>query len=352
MAYEKTLFVREILVMTIVFFLFSGIAVAQDEENTATTTDNVASTTVEVVEDAEPWYRLKRISGGNIQMGDFVVGPGRIEVDLDPGETKVVEINVTNRISDGRSFKLVTEDVSGSQDQDTSLVLLGKERGPYSLLDYVSYPDDEFTIDLGEQAYIPVTISVPPDAEPGGYYGSVLVQTVRNKALEERTGDAAPRSPVIARIGTLLFIKVNGDETYEGGLSDFSITDDKLWFEKGPINFGVLYENTGNQHVNPYGELRITNIFGEEVGFVEIEPWFVLPKSLRIREITWDREYLLGMYRVELNLNRGYEDIIDTEVIRFWVLPWKFLVAVFGGLFVFIFLVRLFFRTFEFKRKS
>lgn len=351
MASKKTLFVREILTVTIVFFVFSNFVFAQEESIDAVNNES-ATTTEAVTKEVEPWYRLKRISGGNKQVGDFVVGPGRIEVELNPGETKVVEINVTNRISDNRTFKLVTEDVAGSEDKDTALVLLGEERGPYSLLDYVSYPNDQFTLNLGDQAYIPVTISVPADAEPGGYYGSVLVQTVRTKDLEAIEGDAAPRSPVIARIGTLLFIKVKGDENYEGGLSDFSTIDDKLWYESGPVNFGVLYENTGNQHVNPYGELRITNIFGEEVGFVEIEPWFVLPKSLRLREITWDREYLLGMYRVELNLNRGYEDVVDTEVIRFWVLPWKFLVAVFGGLFVLIFLIRLFFRTFEFKRKS
>jgi hypothetical protein len=96
----------------------------------------------------------------------------------------------------------------------------------------------------------------------------------------------------------------------------------------------------------------VTNIFGEEVGFVELDPWFVLPKSLRVREITWDREMLFGRYTVTARVNRGYEDIVDEMSVSFWVLPWKIVGGVFLVLFIIIFSIRAFFRTFEFKRKG
>jgi len=308
----------------------------------ATTTNTAVSPPTETA-----WYRSEQISG-NLEVGDFVVGPGRTELEVNPGETVVQEVMVTNRISADRTFKLEIEDITGSTDGSSAVSLTGSERGPYSIRDFISFPDDTFTLKLGERARIPVTITVPPDTEPGGYYGSVLVSTVQNSKSESAN---APRSPLIARVGSLFFLRVRGEAKIEGKTLEVSLLHDKWWYEKGPIDFGILYENTGSIHVNPYGELTITNIFGEQVGFVQLEPWFVLPASLRLREVSWDREFLLGRYTVTAKINRGYDDIIDEMTVSFWVLPWKIVGGVFFALFIIIFGFRAFFRTFEFKRK-
>ena len=93
-------------------------------------------------------------------------------------------------------------------------------------------------------------------------------------------------------------------------------------------------------------------MFGEQVGFVELEPWFVLPKSLRSRDVLWDREFLLGRYTVTAKINRGYDDVVDEVTTTFWVLPWKIVLGTFFILFIIIFSLRVFFRTFEFSRKA
>ena len=56
----------------------------------------------------------------------------------------VVEISVANRISDGRIFDLTVEDMAGSDDPTQSVVLLGDARGPYTIKDYISFPEDSF----------------------------------------------------------------------------------------------------------------------------------------------------------------------------------------------------------------
>jgi len=320
---------------------------ATDSSPLATSSAVSTETQVSPVE-SENWYRLERISG-NIEVGDFVVGPGRTEIFINPGETVVKEISVTNRITDDREFLLEVEDIAGTADGSKSVTLTGGERGPYSVQDYISLPDTTFTLDLGERARIPVTISVPADAEPGGYYGSVLVSTVRSADIQETN---TPQSPVIARVGSLFFIRVAGEVETGGATKEVALISDKWWYESGPIDFGVVYENTGSVHVNPYGEMSITNMFGEPVGFVELEPWFVLPKSLRLREISWDREFLLGRYTATAKINRGYEDIVDEVSVSFWVLPWKIVGGIFLVIFILLFVARAFFRTFEFKRKG
>jgi hypothetical protein len=283
-----------------------------------------------------------------IDVGDFVVGPGRSEVVVTPGETIVREITITNRISDNRTFRLEVDDITGSADGSSAVALTDGERGPYSLRDYITFPKDSITLNLGERARIPVTITIPPDAEPGGLYGSVLVST--DRSTESASGQS--HSPVIARIGSLFFVTVDGDVERLGQTKSIDTIDGTWWYEKGPVKLSILYENSGSVHVNPYGEISITNLFGEQVGFVELEPWFVLPKSLRTRDVTWDREFLLGRYTVTAKVNRGYDDIVDEVTTTFWVLPWKIVVGTFVILFIIIFGIRAFFRTFEFKRKS
>ncbi len=328
----------------------NGVASSLSE---ATTTELFATSTV--VEPAitpiiQPWFRVEKLTGDNLAVGDLVVGPGKAEIEVRPGQTVVFEISVANRISDNRTFEITVEDMVGSTDGSQSVKLLGNERGPYSLKDYISFPSNKFELDLGDRARIPVTISIPKDAEPGGFYGSVLISTVQTEEVKDPTTTA--RSPIIARIGTLFFVTVPGEVERSGETKELSLVNKKWWYERGPINLSILYENTGSVHLNPYGELHIENLFGEEVGFIELEPWFALPKSLRSREVTWDRELLFGRYKATVLINRGYDDIVDEQSVVFWVLPWKIVGGVFLVLFIIIFSIRFFFRTFEFKRKS
>lgn len=317
---------------------------AQESDSLAATSTNpIAESKV-----VEKWYKSEQLSGA-FAVGDFVVGPGLAEIEVAPGETITQDIMVTNRISESRLFKIEIEDITGSADGSRSVSLTGDVAGPYSLRDWISFPEDSFTLELGERARIPVTITVPLDAEPGGFYGSVLIST--DRTADNPEGSNVPRQPLIARIGSLFFVTVAGETERSGKVLELKTITDSAWYEEGPIELGILYENTGSVHLNPYGELAVTNMFGEEVGFVELEPWFVLPGSLRVREVVWDREFLLGRYTVTAKVNRGYDDIVDEVSTTFWVLPWKIVLGTFAILFIVIFALRTFFRTFEFKRK-
>ncbi|MCK5591468.1 MAG: hypothetical protein KAI72_05890 [Candidatus Pacebacteria bacterium] len=294
-------------------------------------------------------YKTEVISGLNPNHEDFVVGPGKTEVTLDPGEKRTVNIIVTNRLGDDKTFQLEVEDFTGSKNVEQTVVLLGDDRGPYSLKDYLSFEEPKFDLRNGERATIPVTISIPHDAEPGGLYGSVLVSVVSSSAEDGTNSGARGGSVIVSRIGTLFFVRIPGDVKTEGSLKEFKIAKDKTFFSEGPIDFQLFYENTGSINVNPYGEIAIENILGEEVGFVEIEPWFAMPNSLRLREVSWNRGLLFGQYTATAQINRGYDDIIDTKTLSFYVLPWKVALGGFAIIaFLFLF-VRWIISRFEFK---
>ncbi len=294
-------------------------------------------------------YKTEMISGLNFENKDFVVGPGKTEVTLNPGEQKTVNIIVTNRMGEDKVFQLEVEDFTGSKNVEQTVILLGDDKGPYSLKDYLSFAEPKFDLKNGERATIPVTISIPHDAEPGGLYGSVLVSVVSNSVEDGANSGARGGSVIISRIGTLFFVQVPGDVAVEGKLKEFQIARQKKVFSEGPIDFQLFYENTGSINVNPYGEIVIENILGDEVGFIEIEPWFAMPNSLRLREVSWDRGILFGRYTATARINRGYDDIIDTKMLSFYVLPWKIMLGGFAVIVVLFLFVRWFISRFEFK---
>lgn len=280
--------------------------------------------------------------------GDFVVGPGKYEVTLNPGESKTVDVTLANRMGDDRTFDIVVEDMKGSTDPEQTVVLLGDDRGPYSLRDYFEIPSVHFDLPHAQKAIIPVTIHIPADAEPGGYYGSVLFTTTSkpNGEQDARQGSTA----VISRIGVLFFVRVPGGEVYDGKLESFRADD--TFYMKGPIAFQMLFRNKGNIHLSPSGSISIKNMLGTEVDNIPVEPWFTLPDSLRLREVAWDRVNLAGRYTATVEIKRGYDDITDTMAVTFWVIPWKPVTVGVGTLFVLFFIIRFFATRFEFKRKT
>lgn len=281
---------------------------------------------------------------------DFVVGPGKEEITINPGEKKTVFITVTNRMGDDREFNLATEDFTGSSDPKTTVVLLGNDHGPYSLKDYIKPEVTKLDLKQGQRATIAVTISIPSDAQPGGRYGSILTSTV-SKASTVATKDVAGGAAIISRIGTLFFVRIPGAVKEEGSVKEFSTTNHKSLFTSGPIPMQILFQNDGSMYLSPYGQIHVKNMFGSEVGSADIDPWFSMPNSLRLREISWDKGFLFGRYVATVDINRGYGDIIDHKSVVFWVIPIKVIIAVFVGIIALFVLVRFIASKFEIRMK-
>jgi len=319
-------------------------SVQPDIETTAATPTTVAPPAI------SDTYSRERLPNDDV-FNDFVVGPGRFELALAPGQSRTVELVVSNRMGVEKVFSFETVDAEGTDDGSQALVLLGDDRGPYTIKDYISVPHNEFTLQHAERARIPVTVSIPADADPGGRYGSLLISIVSDRNELNSDSGAAPASVLVSRIGTLFFISTPGDTEAAGVMRDFSTVNNQSLFTDAPVPMSITFENTGDVHLNPYGEVRITNFLGDEVGFVQLEPWFVLPDAIRNRIVEWDRELLIGRYTATAQINRGYDDVIDTQTVVFWVIPWKILLPIFIALFIIFACIRYVATRFEFKRK-
>jgi hypothetical protein len=283
---------------------------------------------------------------------DFVVEPGKTEVFLDSGESMVKSISVTNRINKKITFKLTTEDFIGSNDSNQPVVLLGDSSSPYSLKDFIIPEIKEFSLDFGEKITIPVTISIPLNAEPRGYYGALIVSNDPDVLGGENGLEAEGKTRIVSRIGSLFLLKINGEGSQSGTLDDFKVIGPKkLLHSKRPSGFEIAFKNTGNVHLVPYGTITLKNILGQVVGTLPVDAYFVLPESTRYREIVWSDGMSMGRYTAHLSLYRGYDNEYEESTISFWVIPWKVLIPVFVAIFLVVTCAYYLLTRFELRKK-
>ena len=268
-------------------------------------------------------FQLETISDTPV-MKDFVLGPGKEVLLLEPGEKEIREITVTNRLGEDMDFKVEIEDFAGSYETDETVKFFGSDKGPYSMKNYISPDVYEFALKHGERITIPVAIDIPEDSQPGGLYASVLVSTnpedVKNSGNSQQTR-------IISRLAALYFVRVAGEVKESGFLQDFNVTEPKYgFFEKGTIPFEIYFKNEGSVHLFPHGQIEIKNMMGRVIGTVPVDEFFVMPDSLRLIKTSWNGPFLIGRYTAVLTLDPGFqqtEAIPEVKEIAFWVLPWK-----------------------------
>jgi len=283
---------------------------------------------------------------------DFVVEPGKTEIFINPGETVTKNITITNRIDKTVKFKLTTEDMTGTDDPQSPIQLLGDERGPYSLKDLIIPEINEFSLEFGERIVIPVTVSAPVDSEPRGYYGALIVSNEPEVMGGEQSRETEGKARLISRIGSLFLLRINGEGKELGSLEEFKIIGpDKSFYENRPNGFEISFKNSGNVHLVPHGMITIKNILGKEIDKIPVDAYFSLPNSIRFREVLWSEGSGLGRYTANLSLYPGYGNINEETSIAFWIIPWKILVAVFVGLAILVSIIYYIFTRFEIKKK-
>lgn len=276
------------------------------------------------------------------------ISPPVLSLEADPGDTKVVEVNVRNItdidvIASGEVNDFTAKDETG----DPRILLEEGEESPYPLAEYIQeVPDLE--IAPTEQEVVRVPLAVPEDASPGAHLGLIRFSAVPAGGDDDESSQVS----LSASIGTLILLNVSGEEEYDLGLEEFSVSQNDQpgeWFETGPFTLVTRLKNEGNVFMQPSGTLRLTNIFGREVGVTRLESEdaepeddegtgevefnanerYVLPDSIRRFENAIDKDIWFGRYTATANLSYGPEDEPLEAKTVFWVIPYKLLAVIF-----------------------
>lgn len=189
----------------------------------------------------------------------------------------------------------------------------------------------EITIPPGQVGEIRFAIQAPKDASPGGHYGAILI----GQGAGSVSGNGMGISSVVS---SLLFVRVTGNIVERGRIRDFSISNTHPSRPAGQFQF--RFENEGNVHLQPQGDIEIKNMWGQDRGKIlinqETDFGNVLPNSVRKFAYDWsakDAYFDIGRFTATLTLAYGAEGRQNsTATIVFWVIPWDRLAALLGSI--------------------
>lgn len=271
------------------------------------------------------------------------IAPPMLTLTGDPGETINSSINIRDVSISPLVVTSQVNDFSADGENGIPKISLDTdEPNPYSIISWIQ-PLGQLRLESKQIKNLPLTIKIPADAAPGGYYGVV------------RFTAAAPESDTTsvtlsASLGTLVFLRVNGDAKEDIAIKEFSTTQNGTtsWlFEGSPINFAVRVNNTGNVYEQPVGQIAVKDMFGNQIANVNInlEKRVVLPGSVRKYEGTLDKtvigdRMLFGYYTAKLVMTYGSGGQQVTTDLSFFVIPWKLILLIIGGLVGGFFLIR------------
>lgn len=274
--------------------------------------------------------------GGNA----LKISPVRMDLVMDPGATKTVQVFITNLTSVTTTLHGALNDfVAGDNESGTPNIILDESvfAPAHSLKRFVK-PLGNMTLAPGEQRTVNVVISVPANAAGGGYYGAVRF------APSDLSGDK--QLNLAASVATIVLLRVNGDIKENLSVASFDVrrgnNANRFYTSKDNLKAVVRFGNSGNIQVQPFGQILVKR-FGKTVDKIEVnksEPrGSVLPDSIRRFNYDLNKLSAFGKYDLEGNFGYGTSGQLLTAKASFYVAPLPLVLGVLVGLIILVILI-------------
>lgn len=278
----------------------------------------------------------------------LTVSPARLEVTADAGQTLIGEIEIFNEQSAPRTFYTSYENFEPRGDSGAPY-FVGAQNGLATWIQTQS----EVVLQPGERAKVPYSISIPANAEPGGYFAAIFFG-------DQPTGNTKGGEVSIGgKIGILVLLRVAGDIVEQGGLSEFTTATGTSFFSSLPVTFTYRISNAGGDRIVPIGEVRVKNMFGITSATMHANETegSVLPGSARKFSVVWGeiannnegssfvrtvlaqlKDFHFGYYNAIIDVVWGQTQQKGNASFSFFVVPWQ-LLSVIGALLFLVWIV-------------
>jgi hypothetical protein len=281
----------------------------------------------------------------------LTVSPVRVEVSGNPGQTLRGEMQLLNEQGEAKTFFSSYENFEPSDDTGAPHFI-----GSTGNLSTWLKTSDRIDIKAGESIVVPYTITIPADAEPGGYFSAIFWGS--QDPATQQGGEVA----IGGKLGVLVLLRVNGDIHEEAGLTEFGATSGGTFFTALPVEFTYRFTNKGQDRVVPLGDVTIKNLLGMEVEKMAANPaeGNVLPNSTRKFQVVWGKDvpkdvagyvnnvkaqfadFHLGLYSANIEVLWGSENKVESSKVWVVLFPWQAMTVIVGGLLILFFLIKLY----------
>lgn len=288
---------------------------------------------------AESFAATTNNAATNNAANTLKVSPVRTDIEIPAGSSKKVDTYIANLTDAPITVRPVSNDfIAGDERGTPALILDADKYAPTHSLKRFMGPLADTTIPPKQTKTITVTITVPKDAQPGGYFGAV-----RFAPTDPNGGGQINLS---ASVASLVLLTVPGAAVEKLDLTEFQIqqSGQSSDFFRTPDNLKAAFrfQNNGNIQLGPFGKLSILK--GDKVVHAvdfntDTPREMVLPDSARRWDIPLEKIETFGHYTVKATFTYGVKNQSVEVTKSFWVVPFAYIVGGIVGLLLLIGLI-------------
>lgn len=239
------------------------------------------------------------------------VSPAINELVVERGKPAAMRITVTNVTNESMPVRALTERLVPLEPIDPGHSAL------FNASDWLHIDQPDFILQPKQGRDVRITVTPPPNAEPGGHYSTVYFTPLSQ--LDPQKGSTLYLG---SKVGTLLLLVVKGDIIQKASITAL---DAPLVAQQGPATLSVNLHNSGNVHLTPHGHIMIVDMWGREVRRLPLPPTLLLPKTQKSIPLQWDTRGQFGMFRAQAIVTYGSAQITLASPTRaFLAGPWLY----------------------------
>ena len=275
------------------------------------------------------------------------VSPVRSDIQVKPGESKTVQVNVTNLTNAPITVSPIQNDfISADESGSPALILDADAFAPTHSLKRFLSPISNVTIPANKAATINVVITVPAGTQAGGYFGAI-----RFTPATPAEGGQVSLSPNVA---SLILLTVPGPVEEKLDLTHFDIQQNgktgTTFQTPSALSAYIRFENKGNIQEGPFGKITVKNgnkvVYDTDFNVTEPRDQ-ILPDGARRWTVPLNNVGDFGYFTVSATLAYGQGNETIEISKSFWVIPqWAIIAAIalavvlLGVIVLVIFLIR------------
>jgi hypothetical protein len=263
----------------------------------------------------------------------LTLSPARIEINGDPGSTVGGEFTVSNDQTTPQTLYVSYENFN-AQGESGAPAFSSEKSG---LDTWITVTPPEITIAAGQSVKVPYTITIPKNADAGGYFSAIFLSSAPPSSQTTQVS-------IGAKVGVLILLRVNGQITESAGVTQFDRNNHGFFYTTLPVDLQYKFSNNGGDRVEPTGTVTVRNTFFIPSARIDANPseGNILPNSVRMFTVEWLthpatvpvegffnqvtyewQNFALGLYSAHLDLTYGTANMHTTKTAWFFVFPWQ-----------------------------
>lgn len=267
------------------------------------------------------------------------VAPVRSDIQIKPGETQKVPMTLSNLTSAPIRLSAIGNDFIAGDERGTPALILDADKfAPSHSLKRFMKPVADVVIPAKQTKVVDVLISVPKDAQGGGYFGAVR--------FAPKSEDGGGQVNLTGSVASLVLLTVPGPVTEKMDLTNFEIQQSKKtgthFQSSNDLTALVRFQNKGGLQQGPFGKISVLQ--GDKVvyqaDFNDKTPRdMILPDSARRWDVPLKNIGSFGNYTVKATFTYGSKNQTIEVEKSFWVIPQFVIFMTIGAVIVLLLII-------------